>query len=167
MKIFRRRQVTANTDDGPIHLTQEGLKRLEERLARLKLSLPGFISEAQRTANFGDRSDNAEYKEAKSTLRRAHGQIWSIEDQLKRAVIIKTGRSKTGIVQLGCTVVLESKNKTRKVFQILGPHETDPGKGRISHLSPLGKALINHIKGDVVAIETPNGPHEYLIVEVR
>ena len=55
----------------------------------------------------------------------------------------------------------------KKTFEILGPSETDPGKGRISDRSPLGGALIGHSAGDRVTIATANGPQEYRIVEVR
>jgi len=153
-------------DEGPVYLTPEGLKSLQERLTRLKKALPDYIQETQRTAAFGDRSDNAEYKEAKSILRRTHRQILSIEDRLKRAVTIASGRNAKGTVQLGSTVALESKGGVRNTFRILGPQETDPAKGIISQQSPLGAALINHKEGDQVAIPTANGSKEYRIIEI-
>ena len=153
-------------DDSPIYLTPEGIEHLQKQLNHLKKALPNFISEAKRTAAYGDRSDNAEYKEAKSILRRTHRKILSIEDRLKRAVMISSGRNPAGTIQLGSTVLLESKDGLRKIFQILGPYETDPAKGRISHQSPLGAALINHKEGDMVMIQTTNGPKEYRILKI-
>jgi transcription elongation factor GreA len=158
----------------PVYLTPEGVKRLEARLARLKASLPAAIEETSRTSAYGDRSDNAEYKEAKGILRRTHGQIFNIEDQLRRVVVIASGTDAAGVVQLGSTVIVEIKKNgapssatARKTFRILGPSETDPARGRISHTSPLGAALIGHSAGDVVAVQTPGGTQEYKIVEVR
>src|SRR3990172_3718840 len=139
-------------DDSPIHLTEEGLARMREELARLKRALPERIAEAQRTAAFGDRSDNAEYKDAKGTLRRTNYRIFELEDQLKRVVIIVTGVNSQGTVQLGSTVVLET-NDGQKTYEIVGPRETDPADGRISHVSPLGAALMNRKKGDSVTIQ--------------
>ncbi len=162
MRISRRK-----FDEGPVDLTPEGLKRLENRLQHLKEALPDFISEAQRTAAYGDRSDNAEYKDAKGTLRRTYRQIWSIEEQLKRVVVIKKDKHASGTVQLGSTVVLKQKSGVQRTFEILGPYETDPEKGRISHKSPLGAALMNRAKGDTVTIETPNGSQEYHILDIR
>src|SRR5271157_370080 len=118
----------------PIYLTPEGHLRLERKLDRLKRELPGFIEETARTAAYGDRSDNAEYKEAKSTLRRTQRQIWTIEDQLKRIIRIEPGLNATGTAHLGSTVVLEFPDGTRQTLEIVGPFETDPSKGRISHL---------------------------------
>lgn len=153
-------------DDGPVHLTKQGLKHLQEKLERLKRSLPEFINEAKRTAAYGDRSDNAEYKEAKSILRRTHRQILSIEDQIKRAVIIASGPNSSGSVQLGSTVVLEIDG-AQKTFQILGSHESNPAKGRISFQSPLGSALMNHVKGDIVTVQTASNSKKYRILEIN
>lgn len=160
-------------DDGPIHVTEEGFRRIQERLERLKSSLPNFINETRRTAAYGDRSDNAEYKDAKSTLRRTHRQILGAQNQIKRAVIIASGPNASGKIQLGSTVILEmvsadlpQVNGEKKTFQILGSHETNPALGRISYLSPLGAALMNHVKGDTVTIQVGSGSKEYKILEV-
>lgn len=153
-------------DDGPVYLTPEGIKNLQGRLVRLKKALPDYISETQRTAAYGDRSDNAEYKEAKSVLRRTHRQILSIEDRLKRSVVIASGQNAKGTVQLGSTVLLELKGGIQSTFRILGPQETDPNKGVISHLSPLGSALINHKEGDIVSLQTLSGIKEYRIIKI-
>ncbi len=153
-------------DDEPIYFTEEGFTRLKEKLACLKRDLPGFIVEAQRTAAYGDRSDNAEYKDAKSTLRRTQFQILSIQEQLKRVVVIAESLNASGKVQLGSTVVL-GVGGVQKIFQILGPRETDPTRGRISHESLLGAALLGHVAGDVVTIKTTRGSQSYHILEVR
>jgi transcription elongation factor GreA len=175
MQIPRRqwsRRPPPNND--PVYLTPEGVKRLESRLARLKASLPAAIAETSRTSAYGDRSDNAEYKEAKGILRRTHGQIFNIEDQLRRVVLIPSSTSAAGTIQLGSTVVVEIKKDgalssaaPRKTFRILGSSETDPGHGRISHTSPLGAALLGHTAGDVVAVQAPGGTQEYIIIEVK
>jgi transcription elongation factor GreA len=158
------RRPPPNTE--PVYLTASGVTRLEARLARLKQSLPAVIDEAARTAAYGDRSDNAEYKEAKGILRRTRGQILNIEDQLKRVVIIPEGAGADGAIRLGSTVTL-SLNGKKKIFRILGSSETDPSHGRISHTSPLGAALVGHIVGDIVAVQTPGGTQEYNILEVK
>jgi transcription elongation factor GreA len=143
---------------------------MEARLARLKQSLPAAIAETSRTSAYGDRSDNAEYKEAKGILRRTHGQIFNIEDQLKRVVLISSGTGAAGTIQLGSTVIVEIKKDgapSRKTFRILGSSETDPSRGRISHTSPLGAALLGHTMDDRVVVQTPSGTQEYKIVDVK
>lgn len=154
-------------DNEPVlYLTSDGFKRLQEKLDSLKSMLPGYIAEAHRTAEYGDRSDNAEYKEAKFILRRTRGQISTIEDKLKRAEIISPEQNKSGIVRLGSTVLLESKTGTRKTYRILGSQEANPEKGNISYKSPLGSALMNRGEGDKVIVKTGNGSQEYHIIEI-
>ena len=148
------------------HVTEDGLRRLQEKLARLKKLLPELAEEAKRTAAYGDRSENDEYKNAKSALRRTKGQILNIEDQIKRAAIIKSGSGVSGTIRIGSTVVVETEGK-QNTFQILGPHETDPTHGRISYVSPLGAALMGHAKGDVVTIKIGSGSRTYNILEIK
>src|SRR3989338_4727636 len=127
-------------DEGPIYLTPEAIQRLKDRRAYLNALLPGLASEAQRTASFGDRSENAEYKDAKGKLRGAQREILRITDQLKRAVVIKP--SANGKIQIGSTVVVQvcvpagAPPAPPQTFQIVGPDETSPDKGRISFKSP-------------------------------
>lgn len=151
----------------PVHLTPAGLKRLQAKLDRLKKSVPHLVSEAARTAAYGDRSENAEYKDAKATLRRTYRQISGIEDQLKRVTIIDAKKNPAGTVQLGSIVVLENKKGTRKTFQILGSEESSPAEGRISYQSPLGAALLGHEEKDEIKVRTASGTEVYRILEVR
>jgi transcription elongation GreA/GreB family factor len=157
----------ASPEPEPIYLTPEGHLRLQHKLARLKRELPAFIEETARTAAYGDRSDNAEYKEAKSTLRRTQRQIWTIEDQLKRVRRIEPGLNAAGTVHLGSAVMLKFPDGTQRILEIVGSFETDPSKGRISHLSPLGAAVIGRTAGETISLHTKNGARKYRILEVR
>ncbi len=166
MQIPRRKsEELKKRDDGPIYLTEEGFQKLKGELAGLKRALPERIAETARTAAFGDRSDNAEYKAAKGILRRTHYRIFEIEDEIKRVVLIKPNVH-SHKVQLGSTVVVEVQG-AKKTYQILGSKEVDPIGGRISYQSPLGIALMNRMKGDTVTVPTKNGAHEYTILEIK
>lgn len=162
--IFSRRRDDRVRDTEPVYLTKEGLENLKKHLAKLKASLPGLAEEAQRTAAFGDRSDNAEYREAKGALRSANSGIINTEDKLKRVVLIEADNN-SGVVQIGSTVVLDSDG-TKKTFQIVGSIETNPGSGRISNKSPLGEAILGKRIGDKFSVETPGGKKEYEIIEI-
>ncbi len=153
-------------DDGPIYLTADGLARLQEKLERMQRDLPALAVEAERTAAYGDRSDNAEYKDAKANLRRTRFGILEIQEQLKRISVIEPGPSATGAVKIGSTVVLVVDG-VEKTFYIVGPRETDPGRGRISHQSPLGVALMGRMAGDEVTLQAAKGARVYRLLEVR
>jgi len=165
--FFMLRRNTRNLDDGPVHLTEDGLIKMKKHLAELKASLPYLISETSEAAAQGDRSDNDAYKQSKGLLRRTYRQIWSIEDQLKRVVIITPGRNTTGTIQLGSQVTLETDKKEKVTFEIVGSRETNPEHGRISYKSPLGKTLLGHQEGNIVTIEAVAGKRSYKILEVR
>ena len=173
MQIPKRRHEKLQVrDESPVYLTPEGIQRLKDKLVRLKTSLPNLANEARRTADYGDRSENAEYKDAKGKLRGAHREILRITDQLKHAVAIKS--SANGKVQIGSTVVIQACIPADapllapiQTFQIVGPEETDPSKDRISFKSPLGSALINCIVGDTATIKTASGLIRYVVLEIK
>ncbi len=144
-----------------IPMTAEGVAAWERKLTRLKQILPGLIEETARTAAYGDRSENAEYVEAKKLMRRTQWQILTLEDKLKRVQVIPSGPNANGTIQLGSEVILES-GTTKKTYHIVGPEEAEPAKGRISHLSPLGAALIGKKVDEKIFLSTPSGEKEYI-----
>lgn len=130
-------------------ITAKKYAELERGLIRLKqIKRPAAAAEVARLAELGDFSENAEYQLAKSKLRGINNAILKIESQLNSAEIIKFN-NKLGTVQIGSTVTVEINGKS-KTFLILGSSETNPGQGVISHLSPLGSALIEHKINDEI-----------------
>lgn len=94
-----------------------------------------------------------------------HRQIAALTDQIRRAVIIPDGPDASGKIRLGSTVTVQYSG-AQKTYHIVGPAETDPNKGRISHVSPLGAALIGHAAGEKVTLKTSRGTAVYTIVNV-
>lgn len=153
-------------EGGAIPLTAAGIQRLKDTLRRLeKYDLPQAIADTARTAELGDFSENAEYQEAKARMRRTHARIFSLKDRLTRAVAINSDARMAGKVQLGSTVVL-AVGRARKTYEIVGPQETDPSRGRISHRSPLGVALIGRKAGEAVTLHAEKGDSMYRIIRV-
>jgi transcription elongation factor GreA len=146
-------------------LTKDGLKKLQEELenrrtvARQRIAL--LIKEAKEQ---GDLSENAEYSEAKREQSENESRIAELETSLKEAVVARHNHKSSG-VQIGSTVRALLRGK-EMAFTIVGSNEVDPAIGKISHESPLGKALLNKEKGARISVETPAGPMEYEILEV-
>ncbi len=158
LPIRRSERLKTGAEDGPFYLTKEGLQKLKQRLKTIEeQELPQSIEDVRITAEFGDFSENAEYQEAKARMRRLHGQVINIKEKMKRVVLIQTDTSQE-VVQLGSTVVLK-KTDSLNTFQIVGPHETDPARGRISYLSPLGSRLMGHKIGETVS--------GYTLIQIR
>ena len=151
---------------GPEYLTAQGVENLKRTLKRLEEDeRPKIVEDLQFGLSLGDFSENAEYQDAKARLSRIDGRIFGIKERLKRAIVIEEGSS-DGKIHLGSHVVV-SVNGKQKDFHIVGPRESDPMKGRISHVSPLGEALIGKGVGESVTVQTPNGPVLYGVVEVN
>ncbi len=129
------------------HLTQAKIDKMKQTLDWLKTTeKPRAIKELQHTQEMGDLSENAGYQAAKRHLRRTNSRILSLEERIKNAIPIKTGKSDT--IQLGSMVTLS----TDFTYQILGQAEADPKNGKISHKSPLGSVLMGKRAGDMVKI---------------
>jgi len=147
------------------YITQDAFDRMKSKLERLKSSLLELAKEVTRTQEMGDLSENAAYQEAKFTLRRTMGQIEGLKQRIKEAIIIEKPTT-SDVVQIGSTVTIVVDGKQRQ-FEILGSHESDPMKGRISHLSPIGSALLNHRVGDKIEIEIQGSLIEYEIIGIN
>jgi transcription elongation GreA/GreB family factor len=138
------REQTRTTDN---YLTPAAITRAQEDLERLtKVERPAAVAEVRRTQEMGDLSENAAYQEAKYRLRRINGRILNLTEQLKTAIPIQAG-SADGIVRIGSKVTFELDGKDL-AYEILGTRESNPARGRISYVSPLGAALLGQRAGD-------------------
>lgn len=149
-------------------LTEEGLKKLQEELHTLKTVRRREVAEAiQRAKEQGDLSENAEYVEAKEEQGHIEQRIAELDFLLKAAEVIRKPTAMVHeVVAVGDTVTIRW-NGDEHVYTIVGPNEADPNVGKISHESPLGKALLGKRIGETVSIRTPNGVKEAAIVRVE
>lgn len=144
------------------HLTRGTMERMRQEILRLTKERPALAAEMQRTAEEGDFSENAGYQAAKAALRRLNSRITYLDEQLRFAIPINQDTD-DGKVHVGSKVTIEANGKTLEL-EILGSQESSPGKGRISHLSPLGVALMGHSVGDEIEFETPSGKVNYKLI---
>lgn len=152
-----------------IYLTPEGAQKLREELDNLiNVARPDLASRLRTAIQMGDLSENADYHAAKQEQGFLEGRILEIEDKLRRAVIINTDSRDTSKVQIGhkVTLLVEGEDDEES-YQIVGSSEADPRKQRISHESPIGRAIIGHKVGDRLTIDTPNGKLGVKIVKIE
>ena len=153
-----------------IYLTQEGLDELKREYEELaKVRRPQILERLSDARNQGDLSENAEYTAAKDELTFLDGRVDELEELLKQATVIKEEDKKVNgkdVVSLGSTVVLHIEGKKEK-FTVVGEWEADPTAKKISHESPLGKALMGRAVGDTLEVEAPAGKLSYKIVEIN
>ena len=152
----------------PTMLTAEGLKNLEEELAELQNVKRKEIAEKIKVArSYGDLSENSEYDDAKNEQAIMEARIVTIEATLKNAQIINESEVSNEYIHLASKVKVELVATGRVAeYKIVGSNDTDPGNGKISDESPVGKALMGHKKGDVVEAETPSGTIGIKILDI-
>ncbi len=147
-------------------LTPEGYSKLEEELAHLKAVRRPEVAQAIHEAKMdGDVSENAGYEEAKRQQAFLEGRIMTVEAMLKNAVLIESN-GPSDIVSLGSQVTVVEEGFDPETYTIVGSAEANPGDGRISNESPLGKALIGRKAGERVAFETPGGQVEMELLRI-
>jgi len=156
-----------DNNDKKIYLTREGLAEIRREYEDLsKVKRPDVLTRVSQARDLGDLSENAEYVAAREELSFIDGRIDELEELLRQAVVINGGRKPGSIVKLGSTVTLHIKGK-KEIFTVVGEWEADPKERKISHESPLGKALIGKKVGDKVQVEAPAGKLIYSIVSVH
>ncbi len=154
--------------DRRVPLTRDGLRKIEEELEHLKTVRRHEVAARIHQAKVvGHTQNDAEYDDAKNEQAFVEGRILQLEQMLKNYTLIdEEGAHHSSSVRLGCTVVVESPGGRRE-YTIVGPAEVDPGTGRISHESPVGKALMGHRVGDKVQVLTPKGPTIFTVREIK
>lgn len=150
-------------------MTGEGYRTLDEELKRLKTQeRPSVIAAISEARSHGDLSENAEYHAAKERQGWIEGRIAEIEDKMARAQVIDVSKLSGKQVKFGATVtVIDEDTEDEARYQIVGEHEADVKKGKISIASPIARAMISKEVGDVVEVNTPGGVKAYEILKVE
>jgi transcription elongation factor GreB len=132
------------------YMTVQGHRRLHEELVRLvKVERPELVKVVAWAASNGDRSENGDYIYGKKRLRE----------------IDRRDQENVEQVFFGATVTMDD-GEAEATYQIVGVDEADPGRGLISWLSPLARALMKAREGDLVRFQSPAGWRELEVVEI-
>ena len=151
-------------------ITSFGQKLLTDELDKLKkIDRPEVINAIKEARAQGDLSENAEYDAAKEKQGFIEGRIIELESKLANSIIISPDElNKDGKCVFGTFVeVLNLSNDQTFTYQIVGEDEADVKIGKISYASPLARALIGKVAGDIAEFESPNGVQEYEIITVK
>jgi len=153
-----------------IYMTPGCAKRLRAELKKLLYTDRPILAKAARiAAEEGDRSENYEYQATKRAMRKMDGRIHFLTKRIESLEVVdpvKQGDIANGRVLFGATVTVEDDQGEEKVYSIVGIDEYDGGKGKVSWVSPIGKALLGRSEGDSVSFVTPGGVSELEIVKV-
>jgi len=151
-------------------ITTESYNQLKAELDDLRTVRRKEISDKIRIARgFGDLSENSEYDEAKNEQALVEAKIATLEEQLKKAHLIKKDQISTECVSIGTTVtILDIEFDEKTAYRIASPLEyISDDMEAITDESPVGKALMGHKVGDEVTVVVPNGSTvQYKILDI-
>ena len=153
---------------GKNYITPQGLQRLKDELKQiLDTDRPEVVRTVSWAAGNGDRSENGDYIYGKRRLRELDRRIRFLTKRIEIAAPVDPAQQSGKTVLFGATVLVEDESGKKRTYSIVGVDETDIAKGKISWISPMGKALLQAEEGDVVTLKTPKGEEDLEILEVK
>jgi len=117
---------------------------------------PYIVEKIKTAREHGDLSENFEYHSAKNEQGFIESRIQELEQIVRNHKLIGAPTA-TGVVQLGNTVRFREEDGPEETYRIVGPAEADPGAGRVSNESAVGKALLGRKVGELATVETESG----------
>ncbi|MDP2594228.1 MAG: transcription elongation factor GreA [bacterium] len=157
---------TPDTHDTVV--SQEKFNEMVRELEHLKTARRTEIAKSLEYARaLGDRSENAEYQEARDLQAATEERIKRLEDLVKHAEIATDAKKKKDVVGFGSMVSIRKEGASEvHEYTIVGSQEADMREKKLSHISPLGAALMGKKKGDEFTFETPAGRQTYAIEKI-
>jgi transcription elongation factor GreA len=149
-------------------MTPGGRDKLRARLRQLK-DVERFenVRDIESAREHGDLRENAEYHAAKERQGQIDAEIRLLEHTLGHAQVIDPKDIDSDRIAFGATVtLLDVESDQEVVYALVGEHETDVDRGRISIRTPVARALLGKREGDEVTITLPKGVREYEVVSV-
>ena len=147
-------------------LTEVDIRKMEEEIAYRKNVLAIELgAELRRTREFGDLSENAEYKEAKRLKRKNESRVRYLEAMIRTAKVIEVKKAADEVGLFDRVLIYNEKMKAEKEIQIVTTLRQNALLGFVSKESPLGQAIMAHKVGDRVLVNV--SPTVSYYVEIR
>lgn len=152
----------------PAYYTEEGLKKLQGELHRLRtVDRPHISQQIAEARDKGDLSENAEYHAAKEDQGLLEARIAKLEETLANARLIDPDQLDNDKVYIHSTVKVKPvKGGPERSFTLVAESESDIKTGKISVSSPIGKGLLGKKQGEVAEIQVPNGVMHFKVLEI-
>lgn len=150
------------------YITPAGLKRLQdEHKQLLDVERPKVVEVVAWAAGNGDRSENADYIYGKRRLREIDRRVRFLGKRIEAAEPIDPTQQVNDSVRFGATVRVADEEGVEKTYAIVGIDESNPKRGQISWISPLGKALLRTKVGDSITVRMPKGDQDFEIIAIE
>lgn len=151
----------------PYYLTQDGYNQLKEEYRKLtKEEKPVLLDQVKEARGKGNLEDNPEYENVRDQQMMLEGRILEIEQILENAKVVSPEAIVSTAITIGAKVTVEIEGD-HEIYQIVGSAEADPGSGKISYESPVGKALLGLKPGDTVSVSLPHAAITYKVIKIH
>lgn len=155
------------TDAQQTVVSQEKFDELVKELEHLKTVRRSEIAKSLEYArSLGDLSENAEYQEARELQAATEERIRRLEELVKHTAIVTDNKKKNEVGFNSKVSIKREGSDEMHEYTIVGSEEADMRVRKLSHISPLGAALMGKKKGDIFTFETPAGKQTYTIEKV-
>ncbi|MBP9087229.1 MAG: transcription elongation factor GreA [Kofleriaceae bacterium] len=150
-------------------MTPSGYASMRVHLKRLKdVDRPANSRAIEIARGHGDLSENADYSAAKEEQGMIEAKIRDFEAKLAQSEVIDPTKLSGDHVKFGATVTLEESDSGERItYTIVGAHEADIKRGRISVGAPLARAMIGKSIGDTLVMDNPKGKREFEVTKVE
>ncbi len=152
----------------PTYLTKAGVVKLETELKEFRHQRRVLEEELRIARDHGDLRENGEYHAAKERLTQVMEKLTELQYKLAYVEVVDPTQQKTDAAILGTRVTVKDLTTGSKDKYILvGPDEADPAAGKISMVSPLGRAFLGHKVKEKVTAALPAGPRMFEILSIE
>ncbi len=147
----------------PVPFTKDGYEKIVQEQKQLLIDRVDAIGHLQKSRELGDLKENGYYQASRQKVNAIDARLRRIKFLLKYGVILETAGK--GVVDIGSNVELD-QDGTKITYQIVGGEESNPSEGKISHKSPLGRALLGKKVGEKVTLDVPAGFIHYTLEKI-
>lgn len=147
-----------------VSFTQKGFEDLKKEKETLSLQRKDAVVDLRKAREMGDLSENGYYKAARFKLTSIDRQIRMVTMLLRSANVPLVVKKDT--IDIGCQVTIDD-GKEKKQYLLVGGYESNPLEGKLSVISPIGKALVGKKIGDTIQIQSPQGNRKFTILDFK
>lgn len=146
-----------------IPFTKIGYQKVLEEKAKLLAQRPEAVDHLKKSREMGDLSENGYYKASRAKLSSIDARLRRVERLVRLGRVVET--MGTDVVGIGNLVTI-TDGTNQFAYTLVGGYESDPAQKTISHISPLGRAIVGRKKNDEVDVFAPSGKKTYTIVDI-
>ena len=147
-------------------LTAVDIRKMQEEVDYRRLELrPKLLEDVKTAWEFGDLSENFEYKAAKREKNRNDSRIRYLERMIKTAKVIDAASKSDEIGLFDKVTIYIEEDEEEQVIELVTTLRQNALKGLISKESPVGKAVMGRRAGERVLVEV--SPDYSYYIQIR